>query len=201
MRSSQERHESCEAEWCIQEHTAQREVVAEIKNKVQTLKNSLEVTNSSIKQTQMTSVNGYRGDECQNHAYAEKTKLRESNIETGAQSEIDRRTRRRAKHRHENETNKAKIETFLGFGEAMIYSEKDPHGGKAQGQVSTKHIMKKCKTVNHVDTGTLSGTQISSRRSSRTTSARLHRACTVERLNTNIEELTKQNIADLFTKH
>ena len=71
--ASQERHESCEAEWCIQEHTAQREVVAveeqrklakkslkiqveekqvaEIKNKVRTVKNSLEVTNSSIKVT------------------------------------------------------------------------------------------------------------------------------------------------------
>ena len=52
--------------------------VAEMKNNVQTVKNSLEVTNSSIKQTQMTSVNGYRGDECQNHAYAEKTKSSES---------------------------------------------------------------------------------------------------------------------------
>ena len=73
MRCSQERHESCEAEWCTHEHTAQREVVAveeqqklvkkfveiqaeekqvaEMKNKVQTVKNSLEVTNSSIKLT------------------------------------------------------------------------------------------------------------------------------------------------------
>ena len=64
-----------------------------------------------------------------------------------------------------------------------------------------KHIMKKCKTVNYVDTATSSGTQISSRRSSRITPARLHRACTIERLNTNIEELTKHNTADLFTKH
>ena len=62
-----------EAEWCIQGHTAQREVfaveeqqklvkksldiggeekqVAEKKNKVRTVKNSLEVTNSSIKLT------------------------------------------------------------------------------------------------------------------------------------------------------
>ena len=29
----------------------------------------------------------------------------------------------------------------------------------------------------------------------------LHRACTVERLNTNIEELTKHDTADRFTKH
>ena len=48
--------------------------VAEIKNKVQTVRNSIEV-NSSM-QTQ-TSVNGYRGDQCQNHAYAE-TKSSES---------------------------------------------------------------------------------------------------------------------------
>ena len=73
LRCSQERRESCEAEWYVQEHTAQREVVAveeqqklgkksleiqvedkqvaEIKNEVQTVKNSLELTNSSIKLT------------------------------------------------------------------------------------------------------------------------------------------------------
>ena len=94
----------------------------------------------------------------------------------------------------------------------MLHSEKHPHEGQAQGQVSTrtslhedksmlKHVLKKCKTVNYVDTETSSGTQISSRRSSRTTLARLHRACTVERLNTNIEELTEHNTADPFTKH
>ena len=93
----QERHEFCEAEWCIQEHTAQRKVdaveeqqklvkkslriqveekqVVEMQNKVQTVKNSLEVTNSSIRQTQMTSVDGYKGDECQNHAYVETKSL------------------------------------------------------------------------------------------------------------------------------
>ena len=64
-----------------------------------------------------------------------------------------------------------------------------------------KHIIEKCKTVNYVDTETWSGTQISSRRSSRTTLARLHRACTVERRNTNLEELTKHNTAELFKKH
>ena len=56
----------------------ERKQVAEIKIKVQTVRNSLEVTNSSIKQTQMTSVNGYRSDECQNTAYAEKMKSSES---------------------------------------------------------------------------------------------------------------------------
>ena len=48
---------------------------------------------------------------------------------------LTRRTRRRAKHRVENET---KIETFLGFGEVLLHSEKHPHEGEAQGQVSTK---------------------------------------------------------------
>ena len=61
--------------------------------------------------------------------------------------------------------------------------------------------MKKRKTVNYVDTETSNGTQILPKRSSSTALARLHRACTVERQNTNIEELTKHNTADLFTKH
>ena len=101
------------------------------------MKNSLEVTNSSIKQTQMTSVNGYRDDECQNHAYAEKTKSSESKRTSRLvrNPKLTGRTRRRAKHRVENETNKAKIETFLGFGEVMLCGEKHPHEGKAQGQV------------------------------------------------------------------
>ena len=88
--------------------------VAEIKNKVQTVKNSLEVTNS-IKQTQMTSVNAYRGDECQNHAYAE-TKSSESKRTSRLvrNPKLTERARRRAKHRVENETNKAKIETKKG---------------------------------------------------------------------------------------
>ena len=59
-----------------------------MKNKVQTVKNSHEVTNSSIKQTQNIRgcvnvrrdercFNDYRGDKCQNHAHAE-TKSSES---------------------------------------------------------------------------------------------------------------------------
>ena len=39
------------------------------------------------------------------------------------------------------------------------------------------------------------------RRSSRTALAWLHRTCGVERRNTNVEELTKNNTADLFTEH
>ena len=40
--TSQERHESCEAEWCIQEHTAQREVVA-VEEQQKLRKKSLEI--------------------------------------------------------------------------------------------------------------------------------------------------------------
>ena len=42
MRCSQERHESCEAEWCIQEHTAQRKVVA-VEEQQKIVKKSLEI--------------------------------------------------------------------------------------------------------------------------------------------------------------
>ena len=79
------------------------------------------------------------------------------------------------------------------FGEVILYSAKHPHEGKAQRQVCGKY-----KVVNYVDQETSSGTQISSRRrSSRTTLARLHRTCTRERHNTNLEE---HNTADLYTK-
>ena len=93
----------------------EKKQVAEIKNKVRTVKNSLKETNSSIKQTQMTSVNGYRGDECQNHAHAEtkSSESRRTSILVRI-SKLTGRTRRRAKHRVENETNMAKIETKKG---------------------------------------------------------------------------------------
>ena len=166
--------------------------VAEIKNKVQTVRNSLEETNSSIKQTQMTSVNGYRGDECQNQAYAEKTKSSESkrilrvvrNLklteEPGEEQNTEtrmRRTRRRSKSRRIRRRSASTVRQVY----VEAHHEEVP--------------------VNFVDPETSGGTQNSSRRSSRTTPARLHRACTVERLHTNIEELTKHNTADLFTKH
>ena len=172
------------------------------------MKNSLEVKNSGIKQTQMTSVNGYRGDDCQTHAYAEKTKSSESkrtsrlvrNLKlTGGPGEEQntesrmRRTGRRSKPRRIRRSNDLQRET----SSRRKSSRTSLHEDKSM----LKHIMKTCKVVNYVDTETSSGTQISSRRSSRTTPARLHRACTVERLNSNIEELTKHNTADLFTKH
>ena len=89
--------------------------VAKIKNNVQTVKNLLEVTTSSIKQTQMTSVNGYRGDECQNHAYAETESCESKRTSSLVRNpKLTARTRRRTKQRVENETNKAKIETKKG---------------------------------------------------------------------------------------
>ena len=128
-----------------------------------------------------------------------RSRVNRNDIEIGAQSETDQWTRRRAKHRVENETNKATIETFLGFGEVMLYSEKLHHEEKLKDEsMLLKQIMKKCKVVTDADKETLSGTQISSRRrSSRTTPARLHRTCTVERRNTNLED---DNTADIHTK-
>ena len=50
------------------------------------------------------------------------------------QSEIDRKDQERAKYRDEQgeDWNQER------FGEVMLYSEKHPHEGKAQGHVSTK---------------------------------------------------------------
>ena len=59
---------------------------------------------------------------------------------------------------------------------------------KLKDKSMLKHVMKKCKIVKYVDAETSSGTQISSRRSSRTTLARLHRTCTKGRHKTNLEE-------------
>ena len=90
--------------------------VAQIQNMVQRVKNSLEVTNSSIKQTQMTSVSGYRGDGCQKHAYAEtkSSEPKRTSRLVCVQSEIVRKDQEKTKHRVGNETNKAKIETKKG---------------------------------------------------------------------------------------
>ena len=115
--------------------------VAEIKNKVQTVKNSLEVTDRSIKQTQMTSVNGYRGDECQYHACAEKTKSSESKrkwrlvralkLTRGPGEERNtetrmRRTRRRSKSRRTRRSN--------------AYSEKHLHEGKLKDKSPRRQV-------------------------------------------------------------
>ena len=166
------------------------------------MKNSLDVTNSSIKQTQMTSVNGYRGDECQNHADAE-TKSSESKRTSRLvrNSKLTGRTRRRAKHRVENETKKAKIETKKGSETLCFTVGNILTKEKLKDKSMLKHIMRKCKDVNDVDKETSSGTQISSRRRSSRTAPWLHRTCTVERRNTNLEELTMNNTADPYTKH
>ena len=124
-------------------------------------------------------INFYRGDKYQNRARRNEHRdwcaIRDTPEGPGKERNTDSRMRR----------NRRRSKPFLGFGEVMLHSEKHSHEGKAQGQVSTrtslclKHIMRKCKTVNYVDTETSSGTQISSRESSKTTLARLHRACTV----------------------
>ena len=108
--------------------------VAETKNKVQTVKNSPQhVEDETFVDVSMAAEMNdvsmdYRGDKCQNHAHAE-TKSSESRRARGDfahdkenQGGQSKRTSRkpkekdqeRAKHRDENETNKAKIETKKG---------------------------------------------------------------------------------------
>ena len=53
-------------------------------------------------------------------------------------SEIDQKDQETAKLRDENETNKVKIETKKGSEQLCFTVTKHSHGGKAQGQVSTK---------------------------------------------------------------
>ena len=73
-------------------------------------------------------INCCRGDEYQNRANAEKKKSKRTSRLVRNMKLIGG-TRRIAKQRVEDETNKAKIATFLGFGEAMLHSEKHPHEG------------------------------------------------------------------------
>ena len=230
LRCSQEQHESCEAEWCIQEHTPQREVVAteerqklvqksleihveekqvaEIKNKVQTVKNSLEVANRSIKLTPHGSRTFVA--ECeprwtmyqlpQRWRVSKPGPRREEEVEwietehrdlvrnpkltgqTGEERNTESRTRR----------TRRRSKLFL-ISEEYCSSEKDPREGKVQGQVSTRtslfwNTSWGIARSRITWTGKLeSGTHISSRRrSSRTTPARLH--STRETHNTNLEE-------------
>ena len=107
-------------------------------------------------------------------------------------------TRRTAKHR--DESNKVKIETKKDSGKSCFTVRNILMTEKLKDKL--KHIMRTCKIVNCVDKESSSGAQMSSRRrSSRTALAGLHRTCRVERRNTNVEELTKNNTADLFTEH
>ena len=107
------------------------------------------MTNSSIRETQMTSVNGYRGDECQNHAYAE-TKSSESkrtsrlwrNLKLTRGPGGSNTPRRERDEQGEDQDQER-------FGEVMLYSAKHLHEGKDQRQVYVMHIMKKCKAVNY----------------------------------------------------
>ena len=108
--------------------------------------------------TQMTSVNGCRGDECQNHACAE-TKSSESkrtsrlvrhlNLTRGPGEERNtesrkKRTRRRSKPRMVRRSNECSTARNILTKEKL----KD----------KSQHIMKKCKVVNYVDKETSSGT-------------------------------------------
>ena len=104
----------------------------------------------------------------------------ETNIEIGAQSEIDRRTRRERntetrtrRTRRRSRPRKVRRSTALQW--VTSSRKKSSWTSFHEGKSMLKHIMRKCKVVNYVDKETSSGTQISSRRrSSRTTLARLH---------------------------
>ena len=125
-----------------QEIQVEEKQVAEIKDKVQTVKNSLEVTNSSIKQTQMTGVNEYRGDKCQNYAHAEpksseskRTSRLVRNLKlTGGRGEArntesrTRRTRRKSKPVR-NILTKEKLEDKSPRGQVYV----EAHHEEVQG--------------------------------------------------------------------
>ena len=152
----------------------------------------------------MTSVNRYRGDECQSKPRLRRDEIEriETNIDIGAQSEIDRKDQEKSETQSRDRDEQGEDRNQEGsekrcFTVRNIFTKEN-----FQDKSMLKHIMRKCKIVNYVDKETSSGKQISSRRRSlRTTPARLHRNCTVVRRNTNLDELTKNNTADLFTKH
>ena len=145
-------------------------------------------------QTQITNVNGYRSDECRNHAYAETKSSESKRTSPNSKNwperpEEERNTERRSKSRKVLRNNASQ-------SMRNIFTKE-----KLKDKYMLKHIVKKSKFVKYVDKETSSGTQISSRRkSSRNTFAKLHRTSTMKRHNTNSEELTKNNIADLFRK-
>ena len=88
--------------------------VAEIKNKVQTVNEQQHQADTALKPRDVSRdercINCYRGDEYQNRAHAEKKKSSESKRTTRLvrSSELTRRTKKKAKHRVENETNRVK---------------------------------------------------------------------------------------------
>ena len=123
--------------------------VAEMKNKVQ---NGEECTSSDKQQHQADNlveaehswldvsrdercINCYRRDEYQNRAHAEE----KTSSESKQTSRLVRNVKLTGRTR-ESETPRRtwRISRPRKVREAMLYSEKHPHEGKAQGQVSTK---------------------------------------------------------------
>ena len=81
----------------------------------------------------------------------------------------------------------------------MLYSEKHPHEGKAQRQVYVEAHHEEVQDCELRGQGNFEwNTDLI--KTKRTTPSRLHRTCTMERHNTNLEDLTENNTAHLFTK-
>ena len=63
---------------------------------------------------------------------------RNERVEIGAQSEIDRTDQEKVEPQSRKRDEQVEDRNQERFGEVMLYSEKHPQEGKAQGQVSTK---------------------------------------------------------------
>ena len=165
------------------------------------MKNLLGVTTSSITQTQMTRVHGNRSDECQNHAYEETESCESKRTSRLVRNpKLTARTRRRTKQRVENETNKAKIETKKGSEKQCFTLRNILNEGKAQSQVYVEAHHEGVQDCEVRGQGNFEwNTDLIETK--RTTPSRLHKTCSMERHNTNLEDLTEDNTAHRFTKH
>ena len=103
--------------------------VAEIKNKVQTVKNSLEVTNSSIKQTHNIRVTIDTHPAEMNDVSVERT---EPKHRDWAQSEIDPKDQEKSETSSRERDEQGEDRNQERFGEVILYSEERPLEGKAQ---------------------------------------------------------------------
>ena len=116
----------------------------------------------------------------------------ETNIEIGAQSEIDRKDQERAEDSDENETNKAKIETKKG-SEKQCFTVRFFLTKEKLKDKSPRRLVSVEAHHEEVQGRELRGQGNFERNTDliETTRARLHKAYTVARRNTNLEELTK----------
>ena len=105
------------------------------------------------------------------------------------------------KNQEESETKKGEDRKLERFGEVTPHSEKHLQEGKVQRQVyveAHQEEVQDCELRGH---GKFEwNTDLIETQKLENYTAK-HRTCTMERHNTSLEELTKNNTADLFTKH